>query len=167
MGRSFSHSCEQALMNTNVWIAQQLPLGGIIQLCGIIGAQCGETLGSGLPTVHSGMTELAECWPLARAFCQYSDRMSEYVWVRYTVLFLLLFYFRYLIRSQINIDRERFFLRQTCLQPKSRCDNKIFFLLFFSPHNLTFCLTFTMVHLAGAWHVITQCNLPPTAQRWH
>lgn len=73
MGRSFSHSCEQALMNTNVWIAQQpliIPLGGIIQLRGIIGTQCGETLGIGLPMVHSGMTELAECWPLARAFCQ-------------------------------------------------------------------------------------------------
>lgn len=58
LGRSFSHSCEQALMNTNVWIPQQLliiPLKGIIQLDGIIGTQRTETLGSGLPTVHTGM----------------------------------------------------------------------------------------------------------------
>lgn len=57
-GRSFNHSCEQALMNTNVWIPQQLliiPLRGIIQLDGIIGTQRTETLGSGLPTVHTGI----------------------------------------------------------------------------------------------------------------
>lgn len=59
LGRSFNHSCEQALMNTNVWIAQQLliiPLRGIIQLDGIIGTQRAETLGRGLPMVHTGLT---------------------------------------------------------------------------------------------------------------
>lgn len=57
-GRSFNHSCEQALMNTNVWIPQQLliiPLRGIIQLDGVIGTQRTEALGSRLPMVRTGM----------------------------------------------------------------------------------------------------------------
>lgn len=58
LGWSFNHPGEQALMNTNVWIPQQLliiPLKGIIQLDGIIGTQRTEAQGSGLPTVHSEM----------------------------------------------------------------------------------------------------------------
>lgn len=57
-GQSFNHPDQQALMNTNVWIPQQLliiPLRGIIQLDGIIGTQRTEALGSGLPIVHAGM----------------------------------------------------------------------------------------------------------------
>lgn len=103
LGRSFNHSCEQALMNTNVWIAQQLliiPLRGIIQLDGIIGTQRTETLGSGLPMVHTGMTVWQSWQSIAEAFCQ------DPVWatstpmamlslhrVGYTVFFLKKIYF--------------------------------------------------------------------------
>lgn len=49
----FSHSSEQkTLINTNVWIARQrliMPLGGIIELRGIIGTRRRATLGRGSP----------------------------------------------------------------------------------------------------------------------
>lgn len=125
----FSHSGEQkTLINTNVWIARQrliMPLGGIIELRGIIGNRRRATLGRGSP------------WRVRTAMmlCQDPDATCRVrvVTTRQFCLFVFFVFlqwpFRYLFPSNIYADIQKvylfiFFKVQTCLQTKSTRYNK-------------------------------------------
>lgn len=101
----FSHSSEQkTLINTNVWIARQrliMPLGGIIELRGIIGTRRRATLGRGSPwRVRTAMNALPRSWRNVSSTCR------DYA----AVLFVFLQWpFRYLFPSNIYADIQKVF----------------------------------------------------------